>query len=335
MASHRRAKVPARSVMTLTATTAAAAAGVGLTATASHAATASDIQKQVTALNTQAEQATNEYDQTVEQMSTLQKQVDELQSEAATMQASMNKLMATLGPLAAAQYQAGAVDPTLELMLASHPDQYLQQASMMSQVGQNEAMNLKSLQLEKAQLATLKKNATDRLAQLQQAETSAAAKKREIVAKFQQAQTLLAQLTYAQQQSFDYSGVTAAEIAAVPQASGRAAVAIAFAKSKLGMYYQWGGTGDPSYDCSGLVQAAWGAAGVTLGRTTYDQINDGYAVPAVLADLEPGDIIEYNGDEHEALYIGGGLVIHAPTTGQVIQYGHWNMMTISGVRRVG
>jgi cell wall-associated NlpC family hydrolase len=334
MASHRRAKVPTRSVMTLTATTAAAAAGVGFTPTASHAASVADIQKQVSTLNAQAEQATNVYDGAMEQLANLQKQVDNLQGEAATMQQSMNKLLGTLGPLAAAQYRAGSVDPTLELMLASHPDEYLQQASTMSQVGQNEAMNLKSLKVEQAQLTTLKKEAADRLTQLQQAETQAAAMKTQIVGKFKQAQTLLSQLTYAEQQSFDYSGVTAAEIAAVPQASGRAATAIAYARSKLGMWYQWGGTGNPSYDCSGLVQASWASAGVSLGRTTYDQINDGYAVPAVLADLEPGDIILYNGNEHEALYIGGGLVIHAPTTGQRIQYGHWNMMTISGIRRV-
>jgi len=319
--------------MTLTATTAAAAAGVGLTASTSHAASVADIQKQVTALNNEAEKATNVYDAAVEQMANLQKQVDQLQGEAATMQQSMNKLLGSLGPLAAASYRSGSVDPALELMLASHPDQYLQQASTMSQVGQTEAMNLKSLKVEQAQLTGLKKDAATRLAQLQQAEQQAAALKKQIVGKFQQAQTLLSQLTYAQQQSFDYSNITPAQIAAIPPATGRAAQAIAFAKSKLGTPYKWGGTG-PYYDCSGLVQAAWASAGVALERTTYDQANEGYAVPAVLADLEPGDIILYNGDEHEALYIGGGFVIHAPTTGQVVQYGHWNMMSISGIRRV-
>jgi cell wall-associated NlpC family hydrolase len=321
--------------MTLTATTAAAAVGVGLAPTPGHAASVSDIEAQVHALNTQAEQATNAYDAASEQLANLQKQVDNLQGEAATMQQSMNKLLSTLGPLAAAQYRAGSVDPTLELMLQSHPDQYLQQASAMSQVGQNEVMNLKALKVEQAQLAVLKKEASQRLAELQQAESQAAAMKKQIVSKFQQAQSLLSQLTYAQQQSFNYGGVTQAEINAVPQATGRAAIAIAYAKSKLGMPYQWGGEDDPSFDCSGLTQASWAAAGVTIGRTTYDQINDGYAVPAILDDLQPGDLILYNGDEHVALYIGGGLVIHAPTTGTVIQYGHWNMMSISGIRRVG
>ena len=335
MASHRRAKVrvPARSVMTLTATTAAVATGVGLAPTASHAASVTDIEKQVSALNAQAEKATNDYDGAMEQLANLQRQVDDLQGEAATMQQSMNKVMGTLGPLAAASYRYGSVDPTLELVLQSHPDQYLQQAATMSQLGQAEAMNLKSLKVEQAQLATLKKTAADRIAQLQQAEAQAAAMKAQIVSKFQQAQALLSQLTYDQLASFNYSGVSSSEIAAVPPATGRAATAISFAKAQLGTWYLWGGTG-PQYDCSGLVQAAWGAAGVYLPRTTYEQVNVGYAVPAIADDLEPGDVIFYNGDEHEALYVGGGLVIHAPTTGSQVQYGHWNMMPISGIRRM-
>ncbi len=334
MASHRRAKAPARSVMTLTATTAAvAAAGVAFSPTAGHAASVSDIEKQVSALNAQAEQATNKYDGALEQLATLQRQVDNLQGEAATMQQSMNKVMATLGPLAAASYRAGSVDPTLELMLQSHPDEFLQQASTMSQLGQAEAMNLKALKVQQAQLVTLKKEAADRLAQLHQAEKQAAAMKAQIVSKFQQAQSLLSQLTYSQLANFNYSGVTQAEINAVPPATGRAATAIAFAKAQLGTWYLWGGTG-PQYDCSGLTQAAWRAAGVYLPRTTYEQVNVGYAVPAILEDLAPGDLIFYIGNEHMAIYVGGGLVIHAPTTGQQVQYGHWNMMSISGIRRV-
>jgi cell wall-associated NlpC family hydrolase len=269
----------------------------------------------------------------MEQLANLQKQVDDLQGEAATMQQSMNKVLATLGPLAAASYRAGSVDPTLELILQSHPDQFLQQAATMTQVGQIEAMDLKSLKVEQAQLVTVKKDAADRISQLRQAEAQAAKLKAQIVGEFQQAQALLSQLTYDQLQSFDYSGVSAQDIANLPQVGGRAGIAVDFAKSKLGTWYQWGGTG-PQYDCSGLVQAAWGAAGVYLPRTTYEQVNVGYAVPAILDDLEPGDVIFYIGDEHEALYVGGGLVIHAPETGMQVQYAHWNMMPISGIRRM-
>lgn len=334
MASHRRAKVPVRSVMTLTATAAATAAGVGLTATSGHAASVTDIEAQVTALNQQAEQATNVYDGAMEQMANLQKQVDAIQGEAATAQQSMNNLLATLGPMAAAQYRSGSLDPTLELMLSNHPESYLQQASVMNQVGQNEVIALKSLKTQQAQLAELKKEASNRLAQLQQVENQAAQAKNQIVTKFRAAQALLSELTYSQQQSFSYSPVTADQIANLPKVGGRAGQAIAYAESKIGMWYQWGGTGDPSYDCSGLVQAAYASAGIALPRTTYEQVNSGYPVPALLADLEPGDIIFYAGDEHEALYVGNGLVVHAPETGVKIQYAPWNMMSISGIRRV-
>lgn len=325
--------------MSLTATTTAvAAAGVVLSPTAGHAASAAQIQAQIAALDVQAENATNVYDQTEEQFAALRKQVDAIQSQAAAVQQSVNALTSALGPQAAAQYRSGSVDPSLQLLLSGSPDHYLQQAAMASQVAQNEAVALRSLKAEQAQLAALKKQATDRFAQLQAAEQQAVADKAQVLGAVRQKQALLAQLTYAQQLAVQppvsYYGVTPAQIAALPQVSGRAGVAVAFAKSKIGMWYQWGGTGDPSYDCSGLTQAAWMAAGVQLGRTTYDQVTDGYAVPAILADLQPGDLIFYNGNEHMAIYVGNGVVVHAPTTGQQIQYAPWNLLPIDAVRRV-
>jgi cell wall-associated NlpC family hydrolase len=320
--------------MTLTATTAAAAAGVGLTATSGHAASVSDIEAQVTMLDQQAEHATNVYDGAMEQMANLQKQVDAIQGEAATAQQQMNNLLGTLGPMAAAQYRSGSVDPTLELMLSNHPESYLQQASVMDQVSENELIALKSLKTQQAQLAELKKAAATRVQQLQQVEDQAAQAKSQIITKFREAQGLLASLTYQDQQSFGYTPVTAAQIAGLPQVGGRAGIAIAYAKSKIGMWYQWGGLGDPSYDCSGLVKASYAAAGIDLPRITYDQVNSGYPVPAILADLQPGDLIFYDNNEHMAIYVGNGVVVHAPSTGYKIQYAPWNMLPIDAVRRV-
>jgi cell wall-associated NlpC family hydrolase len=338
MASHRRGKTTMRTALTLTTTGAAAATGVALTANTGHAASVAEVQAQVKTLQAQAEQATNRYDAAAEQMAGLQRQVDLIQSQAATTQASMNTLLSTLGPLAAAQYRTGSVDPALTMMLSQNPDQYLQHALAVNQFGQNEAMMLKSLKAEQAQLAVLKKQAAERLAQLQQTQNQAAALRTQIVAKNRQAQSLLSSLTFAQRQQISPANVdwnlSAAKIAALPQVAGRAGVAVAFAKSKLGIYYQWGGTGDPGYDCSGLTQAAWKAAGVQLGRTTYDQVNDGYAVAPILSNLQPGDLILYDNNEHIAIYVGNGIVIHAPTTGQPVQYGPWNMLPIDAVRRV-
>lgn len=80
----------------------------------------------------------------------------------------------------------------------------------------------------------------------------------------------------------------------------------------------WGATGPDSYDCSGLTQAAWKAAGVSLPRVTYDQVNAGTTVS--LTDAKPGDLVFFYDDiSHVGLYIGNGMMIHAPKPGAYVR----------------
>ncbi|MEU9389136.1 NlpC/P60 family protein [Streptomyces sp. NPDC048324] len=98
----------------------------------------------------------------------------------------------------------------------------------------------------------------------------------------------------------------------------KAAKAIAFARAQIGKPYVWGATGPGSYDCSGLTQASWKAAGVTLPRTTYDQVNAGTTVS--LTDAQPGDLIFFYDDiSHVGIYIGNGMMIHAPKPGAYVR----------------
>ena len=94
--------------------------------------------------------------------------------------------------------------------------------------------------------------------------------------------------------------------------------ALAFARAQIGKPYVWGAVGPGSYDCSGLTQAAWKAAGVTLPRTTYDQVNAGTTVP--LSQAQPGDLIFFYDDvTHVGIYIGNGMMIHAPKPGTYVR----------------
>ncbi|MFJ8072623.1 NlpC/P60 family protein [Streptomyces sp. NPDC096176] len=89
---------------------------------------------------------------------------------------------------------------------------------------------------------------------------------------------------------------------------------LAFARTQIGKPYVWGATGPSSYDCSGLTQAAWKAAGVDLPRTTWDQVEVGSRVQT--ADLLPGDLVFFYDDiSHVGIYIGDGKMIHAPKPG--------------------
>ncbi len=79
-----------------------------------------------------------------------------------------------------------------------------------------------------------------------------------------------------------------------------------------------GASGPGSYDCSGLTQAAWRAAGVALPRAGHDQARAGTQVP--LADARPGDLLFFHGNSsHVGLCTGDGMLIHAPTPGGCIR----------------
>jgi cell wall-associated NlpC family hydrolase len=110
----------------------------------------------------------------------------------------------------------------------------------------------------------------------------------------------------------------------VPAPAGTAAAAITFAFRQLGKPYQWGATGPDAYDCSGLVYAAYAAAGIHIARTTYQWRQDGPQVP--LSQIEPGDLLFSAGSDgtptnpgHVVMYLGGGQVIQAPQTGEDVQ----------------
>ncbi|MFI8997149.1 NlpC/P60 family protein [Streptomyces sp. NPDC053542] len=109
----------------------------------------------------------------------------------------------------------------------------------------------------------------------------------------------------------------------------KAEKAIAFARAQLGKPYVWGATGPTSYDCSGLTQAAWKAAGVSLPRTTWDQVKVGTRVAT--GDLQPGDLVFFYDDiSHVGMYIGDGKMIHAPKPGANVRVESIYYMPIYG-----
>jgi cell wall-associated NlpC family hydrolase len=131
-----------------------------------------------------------------------------------------------------------------------------------------------------------------------------------------------------------------------PDTPAPVATAIRYAVAQIGKPYVWGGTGPYGYDCSGLVMAAYAAAGVTLPRTTYQQVDAGARVPDA-TDIRPGDLIFTVGGEtgasvshpgHVGLFIGDNLVIDAPSQGKNVEIsafnaGYWNTQAVE-YRRV-
>jgi peptidoglycan DL-endopeptidase CwlO len=102
----------------------------------------------------------------------------------------------------------------------------------------------------------------------------------------------------------------------------------------LGVPYVWGGASPAGFDCSGLVMYVYAQLGISLPHYTVSQWNA--TIPISLSELEPGDLLFFDGIGHVGIYIGGGQFIHAPYTGTVVQIADLAgaMGSLDGARRV-
>ncbi|MFF8671198.1 NlpC/P60 family protein [Streptomyces sp. NPDC015242] len=174
----------------------------------------------------------------------------------------------------------------------------------------------------RALLSRLTAEEKARLAAIEREKQEEAARKAAELAREQAAQEQAREEAARQQESGTTSPGTGSTSPSTPPADSsyatKADKALAFARAQIGKPYVWGAVGPGSYDCSGLTQAAWKAAGVTLPRTTYDQVDAGTTVP--LADARPGDLVFFYDDiTHVGLYIGNGMMIHAPKPGAYVR----------------
>jgi len=125
--------------------------------------------------------------------------------------------------------------------------------------------------------------------------------------------------------------------AAAPPDGTKAAQVIGIAMQYLGVPYRWGGSSPAEgFDCSGLTSYVFAQIGVSLPHHAASQF--GYGVPVSREDLQPADLVFFNGLGHMGMYIGGGQFIHAPHTGDFVKissiYDSWYAATWVGARRV-
>jgi peptidoglycan DL-endopeptidase CwlO len=156
-----------------------------------------------------------------------------------------------------------------------------------------------------------------------------------------EAQRLAAQAAVAQPVESTTAATTFSAPYDIPEApppdGTRAQQVVAIAMRYLGIPYVWGGM-SPSqgFDCSGLVSYVYAQIGISLPHHAAAQYN--YGVPVSRDDLQPGDLVFFNGLGHMGMYIGAGQFIHAPHTGDVVKisslYEGWYASTWVGARRV-
>lgn len=308
--------------------------------------TPAQVKDQVDRLHREAEAATEKYNGAKEKADAARARLDALRDEAARRTEHLNAARHVLGATAAAQYRAGGLSPAFQLVLSSDPDRYLRGAALAQRIGDRQADALATLRGRTAGIDRLRREADGHVRELRAHEAELNRQKTAVRNRLAAAEKLLARLTAAERAAHEAAatrartadhtgGVLAAWAPGGPQApAGRAARAVSYAYGAIGKPYLWGATGPSGYDCSGLVQAAWRAAGVSLPRTTYSQINAGQRVAR--SQLAPGDLVFfYPGVSHVGIYVGGGRMVHAPRTGSTVRIASIDEMPWAGATRVG
>ncbi|SCD75704.1 Cell wall-associated hydrolase, NlpC family [Streptomyces sp. BpilaLS-43] len=349
-AAHRKPKQrlftgpAARTAATLALAGAATATAFDGAAQAEPQLTPAQVKAKVDRLYHDAEVATEKYNGAKEKAAASEKSLDALRDEAARRTERLNAARNALGSFATAQYRTGGIDPAVRLALSSDPDQYLERAAFEDRAGDRQAGALNGVRRQVNEIAQLRARAENELASLTSRRAELRKQKETVRTKLADAQKLLATLTADQRADYEraaddaHGGAARADRgtyrgAATAAPNARAAQAVAFAFGALGKPYVWGSTGPDSFDCSGLTQAAWRAAGVSLPRTTYSQINAGTRVSR--SELTPGDLVFfYSGISHVGMYIGNGQMIHAPRPGAPVRVASVGDMPFAGATRV-
>ncbi len=256
------------------------------------APTAAQVKAKVDRLYHDAEVATEKYNGAKEKAGAATRNLDALTDEAARRTDRLNTTRHALGSLATAQYRSGTLDPALQLALSSDPDAYLERASYLDRAGDRQTGLLRNIKRQVSRIAQVKARADEETERLAARRAELREHRTAIRAKLADARKLLDTLTAAERADFERSADarhggggpdradrSTARSGPVSATDSRAGRAIAFAHGAIGKPYVWGATGPNAFDCSGLTQAAWKAAGVSLPRTTYTQINAGQRVP--------------------------------------------------------
>ncbi|MFD9053487.1 C40 family peptidase [Streptomyces zaomyceticus] len=278
----------------------------------------------------QAGAATQRYNTAKERTDSQRVNLNRLRDHVAREAGELNETRSRLGRLATERYRFGAIGPLQALLLSDDPDGYADTVHLLERLDSRHRALLTKYRIRLESLEHNRAHAVTLFDSLHDAQDQIRRERATINSKISEARSLLSRLTLqearrlaaldklrteaASRQATQWSGRQEHQPRASVDTSTRGRQAIAFARTQLGKPYVWGATGPNSYDCSGLTQAAWGAAGVSLSRTTWTQVRQGTRVP--VGTLRPGDLVFFYADiSHVGLYIGNGRMIHAPRPG--------------------
>jgi cell wall-associated NlpC family hydrolase len=302
---------------------------VGTTAGAAPKPTLSEVQAKLQKLTNQEQVLDQRYDQMKQDLTLASQRLKLVNQESARYQAKFEAIRKQVARIAAQAYEGGQLTSTAALLTSDDPQSVLDQGSILMELSSANSAQMtqfitaaKNLESAKAAIITLR-------ARLNGQRTV-------LVSTIDQQKKLLAQLTPVQQAPVGPGGGTSGGGGVVYKGptSTQADKVVQFVYAQIGKPYVFGGSGPSSYDCSGLTSAAWASVGIGIPRTSQEQWAGLPHVPT--SDMQPGDILVFNGAGHVGIYVGGGMMVDSPHSGLTVQkvaLSGWYASTLDGVVR--
>jgi len=264
-------------------------------------------------LESQINSLSEQYDGLRIQLNRAQANSKIAQQAATRGQAALTVGQQAIAQLAAANYINSGLDPTFAALTAGDPAQFLSQASAMDEINQSSGVKVSTLSNKVTQALRDKQTADQQAAQVRVIEAQMDAKKKVIQAKIDKVNSAaMAQAMAIFTQTGSYPNIQ------IPTENTVDGQALQAALTRRGDAYVWAAAGPSEFDCSGLVVWAFAQEGISLPHYTGDLWNSGMHIDR--NDLQPGDLVFFGADiSHVGFYVGDGMMLDAPNSGDVVK----------------
>lgn len=269
----------------------------------------SDLQAKVDKLAKKVEVLTEEYNGQRLELKEAKKDARQARERSEKLNHRLKSAREGLAEIAASRYKSGRMGQSAAVLASKDPQGLVDRATMVNHLSRQQAARLNELQLSVREAKQAKKQA-------EQAASKVDEKTQKLQKKKEKVEDLVAKTEdkLAEVRAENRAGTAQVDLGDI--GSGAAARATEIALAQQGAPYVWGAEGPDSFDCSGLIVYAFRQVGVSLPHYTGALWEAGPHVSR--SELRTGDLV-FTSSHHVGIYVGGGQIVHAPQTGDVVK----------------
>ena len=289
-----------------------------------------DMAKQVEKLHVDIETLAEQFNDQREKLKNAKKAAEAAEKTLSTSEADLAAKHAKAALLAQSAYMTGGLGGALSFASSEDPESFLNRAATTYALEQQQGEEVNQVAKAREAAERARAGAKTRIDEVQKIVTDLGAKRDKITKLVTKVESKLYQRAVGEA---GRPGTRAVRVNLPVIGGGKAAQAARWALTQQLKPYVWGAEGPSSYDCSGLVMAAYQKVGISLPHYTGSQWTAGRHIDR--SELRAGDLVFfYNDLHHVGIYLGGGMMVHAPQTGDVVRIASIERRPFAGAVRI-